>query len=254
MTTITPGNTYNPEIETQIFTKRPEPYWVSRISGAENIDRDKIFEASARLRGNVYLNLHYVSPEQVDEKGREIDRDDLRSIHFSVLERAENGSGERSRVIGTSRLILKDSEHNKLPIEKYFPELFESSPAALGTVEVSRLISQHENPRIQHLTAMALIRAMTHFSIDRNIGADYCMVEEGLLRFLNSQAIPTEILGQPKEVEEQGGVLYPVKIEPAKVLINVTSSELGKTALKQFFLNGIANLGEDYYEEGFLRA
>lgn len=254
MSTLTPGENINhPEADLGVFNGQPENFWVGRIATASKKDRRNIFESAAIFRGGVYLNLGYVSPEQVDELGREIDSDDSRSIHFSAIERIPGVNPNNSRIIGTSRLILKDSAHNRLPIEKYFPEIFKDLPAAVGTVEVSRLIAHHEDGRIQHRTALSLIRAMTHFSINRGIKADYCMVEEPLLRFLNSQAIPTEVIGKPKEITEQGGILFPVKIEPGKVIENVSSSDLGKTALKKFFLNGSKNGGEGHYDESFIK-
>ncbi|MBA3757441.1 hypothetical protein H0X09_01075 [Candidatus Saccharibacteria bacterium] len=254
MSTLAPNDKiHNPEINLGVFNGQLENYWVGRIATANMKDRGRIFEAAAIFRGDVYLNLGYVSPEQVDELGREIDSDDSRSIHFSVMERIPGSDPNNSRIIGTSRLILKDSPHNQLPIEYYFPEVFQRSPAPVGTVEVSRLIAHHEDGRIQYRTALSLIRAMTHFSINRGIKADYCMVEEPLLRFLNSQAIPTEIMGESKEITEQGGVLFPVKIEPSKIIKNVSSSSLGKTALKNFFLNGRKNGGEGYYDGNFIK-
>lgn len=254
MSTIQETGMHSPDIETHLFNGHPHPYWVGRLAMAGSADRASIFEAAAKFRGDVYLKLGYVSPEQVDAVGREIDPDDSRSIHFSVIEKNPGSETEKSRIIGTSRLILKDSEEHRLPIEKYFPEILEDYPAEIGSVEVSRLISSHDNPRTQHSVALSLIRAMTHYSINRNIPSDYCMVEEPLIRFLNNSGVPTEILGHPKEIRQLNGVLYPVRIEPGKVIENVLSSDLGRPALKKFFMDGATNQGEGFYDENFLRS
>ena len=64
---------------------------------------------------------------------RDVDNDDLRSIHFAALESNQNGT---ANVLGTMRLIRKTTFNDPLPIEELGVEL---KP---GTVEISRMIAE----------------------------------------------------------------------------------------------------------------
>ena len=73
------------------------------------------------------------------------------------------------------------------------------------------------------------------------------------MKLLNSMGVPTEILGEVKDIPEQGGILFPVKIEAEKVLESMRSIEIGKTAMQRFFIQSKADGGEGFYDESFSR-
>ncbi|MBX4201814.1 GNAT family N-acetyltransferase, partial [Candidatus Saccharibacteria bacterium] len=223
MSTIAPGiKSSSPEINSRLFEgQNGNNFWIGRIATLDSIEGQNIYDATSVLRANVYSSLGFIPQENIDNLGRELDKDDARSVHFAVVESPLLPDGKtygRANVIGTSRLINKNSPDYQLPIEHHFPEAFEVQPASTGTVEVSRLIVRHDNSRTQRTVALALIRAMTHYSIAEKIEADYCMVEAPLLRLLNGSGIPTAILGETKKVAELGGDLIPVKIEAFPLL------------------------------------
>ncbi|HET9850204.1 MAG TPA: GNAT family N-acyltransferase [Candidatus Saccharimonadales bacterium] len=237
------------EIGAPVFNGQPEDYWVGRIETADPALRQSLFDAAAKLRGQAYLELGYVSPDRVDHKGREIDDDDARSIHFTALERLSDGT---SRIVGNSRLITKDSLDNPLPIERYFPEAFADNPIQPGFVEVSRLIAVHENPRLRHKIALALIRSMIKHTVPMGIHESYCIVEDPLLRLLNSIGIPAEPLGEPKFIPDQNGLLKPVRMEHVRSIDPEYMEQIGKTAMRNFFFDG-GHGSDGFYDDSFIR-
>lgn len=256
MSTLMPGaRTPNPETQTRIFeTSDKKPFWVGRIATLSGLEQHRVFDATSILRGETYTSLGFLPPEQIDALGREIDEDDDRSVHFTVLEKPQiaNGNG-KVNVIGTSRLIVKDTSDKPLPIEKHFPEVFAQNPAPVGSAEGSRLIANHGDKNTQYWAGLSLVRAMTHYSLANNIEADYGLAERSLLRLFDRSGIPTKVLGEPKEVKELGGVLYPIEIEVKKMVNGSISQALGSTVVGDFFKNSAENMGEGFYDSSFLR-
>jgi N-acyl-L-homoserine lactone synthetase len=243
-----------PVLKTQLFIgQNSNNYWIGRVESLDEEHKDLIQQETEILRGKVYSKLGYIALDQLDHRGAERDIYDEKSVHFAVIEKIQNGKEEFTRVIGTSRLIKKYSADGKLPIEKYFPEIFEAHPIYIGDVEVSRLIARHESDRTQHKVAASLIRAMTYYSYSKGIEADFCIIEKPLMKLLNSMGVPTEILGESKDIPEQGGTLLPVKIEAVKVLDSMRSIDIGKTAMQRFFLRSKVDSGEGFYDESFSR-
>lgn len=250
MSTLSPMNS-NPEINSSFFNGQPEDYWIGRIEAARPEYRAMMFEAATKLRGQAYSKLGYVAIEKLDAEGRETDLDDLRSVHFTALQRQPDG--ETARIVGNSRLIVKESADSPLPIERYFPEVFENGPIRPGIVEVSRLIAIHEDPRTRHKIALSLIRSMIKFAASSNIDESYCIVEDPLHRLLNSVGIPAKIIGNPKFIEEQGGMLNPVHMDHLKVIEPDYMTRVGKLAMKNFFTDGGDAQSEGFYDGTFIR-
>lgn len=244
-----------PSVETDLFSGQDEvlDFWVGKISevGDEQI-HPNISEAVARLRANVYVKeKKYYGSEILNEDGTESDSDDERSKQFAVLERLDANT---ARAIACGRMIVKLSDEDKLPIEKYFPEAFEAHNPPENSVEISRFISRHPNKIVQHIASLAVVRAMTYESIKMQAPTTYCMVEKPLLDMLNFVGLPAIELGTPRDIPEQSGVLYPVDINPYDVIKRAIATDKRFEMLSMYFAeNEASNDGLGYYDNSFLR-
>ena len=166
-----------------------------------------------------------------------------------IVENASKENDKKARIVGYGRLILKKEVGEYLPIEKQFPEIFTTREAKPGSVEVSRFISRHEDGLTQHIIGLSVIRAMTHFSVKRNIDSAYFEIEKHLFDLLNYIGLPMSQLGQPKDVEEPGGrrTLYPIGINPFLIMEAVKTDAHNNMMLREFFKKESKNEGVGYY-------
>jgi N-acyl-L-homoserine lactone synthetase len=196
--------------------------------------------------------MEYLSSDHLDHEGRETDEFDKRSDHFAVVENVSATRG-LARIVGSIRLIRKTSENDIFPIEEYFPKIF-SDLLPVNTSEVSRFIARYpEDPNYQqHLVSLSLIRAATLHGINEEIENYYCVVEKPLLKLLEKIGIPLEVIGDSKEIPEQGGTLWPIKIRGKEVLESVERDDNGGISLKEFFVNEKSNNGLGYFDESLM--
>jgi len=232
--------------ESEIFKDNQDAtFWVGEIADTQQIYDQVVYDAQAKFRADVYVEeMKFLDTTHIDSSGRELDGDDSRSLHFTVL---ENLGNSEAKVVGAARLIYKNHSSEQLPIEKYFPEIFQDNPLPENAVEVSRFIARHEDDATQHAIALSVIRALTLNSVNKKVEADYCIIEEPLMKLLQMIGIPVETLGQPKDIDEYGGRLYPIRINPYKVIDSVTNDVSGKIILKRFFGKEIENDGLGFY-------
>lgn len=236
-------------VPSEIFANHTESvFWVGKVAMGSTVIRPVYYDGLSRLRAKVYVDeMHFLSSEHLDTFGRESDLDDARSAHFAVIENASPENNNSARIVGSARLILKGENDKTLPIENYFPEIFKADPLESKSIEVSRFIARHENRQTQHTIALSLIRAMTHYSVASNVKAAYCIIETPLLNLLTSIGIPIEMLGGSKDIDEYGGVLFPVKINPYEIIDSIRKDMTGKIALRRFFKEEIINEGVGFY-------
>ncbi|MEO8105024.1 MAG: hypothetical protein ABI602_01675 [Candidatus Saccharibacteria bacterium] len=237
----------NPYVSAEIFENHLEAaFWIGRVATTDS----KHYDALAQFRANVYVGqMGFLGPEDIDIMGRELDADDARSVHFGAVENTTNNGIREARIVASGRLIVKDCVEGLLPIETSFPELFSEVPAPIGSVEVSRFISRHENQIVQHSLALAMIRAMSLYSADKGMTAGYCMIEKPLLNLLSHMGLPLEKLGEQKTTLEPGGLceLHPIRINPQIIIETVTNDAHDKLVLREFFKNDVPNGGEGFY-------
>lgn len=241
------------EVSSEVFQSHPEAvFWIGRLAtnAGKGIlhSNDSYVDALGRFRANVYVHERgYLDASVLDENGREFDEYDNKSVQFAVIENEHEGV-LAPRIVGSIRMIQKENESDLYPIEKYFPEVFEE-PIGKNSAEVSRFIASYPEDRrfMQHVIALSLIRAATLFSAKENIEDCYCIIEKPLYKSLAGIGIPVEILGNPKNIPEQGGVLYPIRIKIKDVLDSVTTDKTGNIILKDFFIQEIGSGGEGYY-------
>lgn len=172
--------------------------------------RDREFEGVAQLRANVYMEKGFVTLDELDEKGTELDYDDRRSIHFAVYERTAVAS--LARVVANMRLIIKGDEQSPLPLEKFFPEVFEDSHAPCSSTEVSRLIAQHEDRHIQAILKWPLFAAGLKYVQQNNLGPVYGLLAPDLAQGLSDQGVPIDVIAEEKYIADINATKQPVEI------------------------------------------
>jgi N-acyl-L-homoserine lactone synthetase len=242
----------NPEINAELFVNNPNAsFWVGLIS-PQDYKTGELYDSVGRFRANVYVReQEFLPANAVDACGREYDSDDDRSTQFVVAERIQesDNSVASARIVGYGRLIVKECQKDLLPIEKQFVELFENNPASPGSTEVSRFISRHEDNLMQHFIGLSVIRAMTHFSLTKNIDTAYFEIESHLLKMLRYIGLPLEQLSEPKEVLEVGGLrrLYPIRITPNDIIDAVGTDTFDSQILSDFFANESSSHGLGFY-------
>lgn len=172
--------------------------------------REAEHEAYLRLRGNVYAHeRHFMRVEDLNPDGTETDPDDPRAVHFALFENHAEGA----RAVGAMRLILKSEEHSEpLPIEGHYPDAF-PEPAPLPSVEVSRLISRHESPRVQHSLKWPLFSAGVAWLLRHDIGTCFGAVEDHFEKRLNEDGVPVSTLADGHFVPEFNAVKKPIAID-----------------------------------------
>lgn len=237
-------------VSAEIFESHPEAaFWIGKIAnlGASGVGESEYANALGRFRANVYVHeLAYLDEDVVDVMGRELDEYDERSIQFAVVENGRT-EGDASRIVGSLRLITKESPENLYPIEKYFPELFEE-PIGTNSAEVSRFIARYPGDKfMKHVISLSLIRAATLYADREQIESYYCIIEDPLLGLLKKIGIPLEAIGESKNIPEQGGVLHPIRINSQKILDSVTVDKTGNIMLEDFFKQELGSGGEGYY-------
>lgn len=167
------------------------------------------FDGAVKLRANTYLDLGFVAADDLDENGTELDEDDERSAHFVIIEQlAQRGF---ACVVGNMRLITKNN-NELLPIEKYYPEVF-TDPLPQKTVEVSRLISRHDNPTKQSLLKWPLFIAGFKHVDENKLGPSFGLLKPNLVRSLVLQGVPITPLAEAKYIQEINASKEPVQID-----------------------------------------
>ncbi len=242
-----------PEVDGSVFGNSSNAsFWVGGVAARSLVTAPDCYEPLLKFRGNIYVHeCGYLPLESLDEEGRELDRDDARSFLFAAIENSE----DVPRVVGSARLISKDSEREQLPVEDYFPEIFDQQPIKEGeSSEVSRYIARHPNKFVQGMVSIALVRAMIHACTENNFQNAYAMLEDGLLQKLTQSGIEAEQLGNPKYVDDLKGVLYPVVFKPFNLIDSLISeSESAPTASQLFFKFDQNRNGQGFYEQDLLR-
>ncbi|WKK70851.1 hypothetical protein Q0F99_13970 [Rathayibacter oskolensis] len=113
----------------------------------------------------------------------------MRSLAFAVV---EESAGE-VRIVAALRLIVKGRvirsvPDDRLPVERYWPEVFGPRPAPQPSVEVSRLIARHEDRARQHESVLELYAAVLAFLDEAGLRSAYGLVDPVLERLLRPRS------------------------------------------------------------------
>lgn len=208
-------------VERDVFADHPEATFYIGVIATPGVVHDaRVYQATSRFRAGVYIDqMNFLSESARLRGGGETDSDDNRSVHFSVVE--NRGAHEPPRVVGCSRLILKDDENVPLPVEHFFPEYFEDNPAPVDATEGSRLIARHPDRAVQGLVALGLIRAMTHYSVEQSRQPIYAVVERGLATMFDRMKLPNTRLTELKYLEEYRTKNMALAIEPQRIATSI---------------------------------
>jgi N-acyl-L-homoserine lactone synthetase len=230
-----------PVIETSLFDEHPTSHLavgIVAIGGDIVPGRENEFKGYSLLRGNVYAKQkNYMPLDDLNGDGTESDPDDLRSIHFALIENAVTSA----RVVGTMRLIVKQSEADKaLPIEDHYEEAFEGCSVPAMSTEVSRLICRHENGKLQNKFKWPLFTAGVTYIAEHGLGPVFGAVETSLEQGLVTSGVPVTQLGEAKFVEEFNSSKLPIRIDIPGLTAKINSDRpnllASMTSLKTDFV------------------
>lgn len=239
-----------PIVESDVFLNKPEAeFWIGEVAIMGQIAMPAEYEAAQMLRANVYIDEMKFLPDYVrHENGTESDADDERSIHFAVIQNGKSINPDR--LVGTTRLIIKQSESDLLPVEHLFPEAFENNPVPVGSSEASRFISRHPHESTQHLIALAEIRAMDIRAIEATSGV-YAVIERPLAKLFKLIGLPFTQLSEYRTIPEYNTENTAVYFDPKEVMRSVGTDKFGRLGLAKFFQNALVDLGVGYYDDTF---
>jgi hypothetical protein len=203
-----------PIIESKVFINRPE----SRFALGEIAINDSIIKGyeneyygAAKLRANTYLAKGFISNDDLDDYGTELDHNDSRSVHFIMLEQTAVSS--LARVVGNMRLVIKSKDNpTPLPLENYCPDVFSENPIPNGGIEVSRLIARHEDSNVQNSLKWPLFIAGQKFIEYNDLGPAYGLISKALTRLLRSQKVPIVPVADERYIKEINATKQPVAI------------------------------------------
>jgi hypothetical protein len=196
-----------PTIETDWFKGHEDTtFAIGMIAIGDQIlaGRGTEFDGYLKLRANVYAyQTRMIPTDYVKGDGTETDEDDARSTHWALLERSAEGEG-LANVVGSIRTIEKrPTDGRPLPIEDFFPEVFESNPLALGSIEVSRYIARHPNELIQNKLSEPLFKKVISHITAHGLGPTFGVVELKVEDHLTNRLhVPLARIAEPKYVPE----------------------------------------------------
>jgi len=240
-----------PTIESNIFIGHQESRFALGKIAINNVvlnGYENEFNGAAQLRASTYLDKGFIGVEDLDANGTELDDNDYsRSVHFVMLERVEEDSS-RACVVGNMRLIVKTQEDSTpLPLEGYRKDFFDENPIPIGGVEVSRLISLHENAYIQNSLKWPLFVAGQKYVDGHNLESVYGLTSPALTRLLKIQHIPISAMADAKYIEEINATKQPIRIDMAalKRLVKVVGDQGIDVMKDDFSYINISNVKKD---------
>jgi N-acyl-L-homoserine lactone synthetase len=190
-----------------------------------NYMQDPIPGAYLQLRANVYRNKGYLKSDVINIDGTEKDAYDGNSSHFIMLEnlgfdRSEyNQSQEKiPKLLGSvavfacMRIIEVRSDEDKLPVESFYPEIFQSK-APQKSIEVSRVIASHEEVQIRKFAQATLFTYGLAYALSNDLGPVYGVVEEKFAKGLKELGVPIKKISATKFVKAYNTENFALEID-----------------------------------------
>jgi N-acyl-L-homoserine lactone synthetase len=236
-----------PRFESEVFVEHDQAkFWLGIVATLGEVEYENEHLAARQLRARVYIDQYGFLPANFrKEDGGESDIDDIRSVHFSAVEQGEL----QQRLVGTSRLIAKRSEHDELPVEHYFPDVFKDNPAPVGSFEASRFIARHEDKMIQHTVSLSLMRAMSAYGKSNGEAKVYAVVEKHLAKLFRIVGLPFEELAPARALPEYDNTLnIPIMFDTVEVFEAIDSDVNNEKIISLFFQNALVDLGVGHYD------
>lgn len=250
---------FEPEIS--LFNEKQDAtFWIGKVASGNVVVKPELYNPLLKFRGQVYVHeLGFVGSENLDQTGRETDEDDKRSVLFAAVQNGEeittDDANSQPKIIGSARLIIKESEGEPLPIEKYFSDIFHSKPIEpCISAEASRYITRHPNKKIQRAISFLILKALVNYSVKNNIDNVYAMMEEPLIKGLGFGGLPMEVVGDKKQVDNLNGELFPVLFRPKKITEELSwgQSSQAKRLRRFLFSEHGDRLTDQFLSEKFL--
>ncbi len=229
---LNPKSAQIPIIVSDVFKKETDARFALGVvanQGKVIPGYEEEFYGAAQLRGRVYLDKKFVTPDDLDENMAEKpDLDDERSVHFVILERMAI-TNAMARVVGNIRLIVKGENGERLPVERFYDDQFGNNPAPARSTEVSRLICRHEDGTIQNALKWPLFMAGVEYVEQNDLGPVYGLLEPKLASSLVMQKVPVEPLAEAKYIPEIMAAKQPVEIDVprlSKIMGSIGSNQV----------------------------
>lgn len=241
-----------PTVESDIFTGHEEAkFYVGILAVPGAILMPREYEGYSKLRGNVYVDeMRFLEESERSETGAEYDADDERSVHFGVLE--NRGEDKDPRIVGSSRLILKRSPEDILPVEEHFPEYFTENPAPMFSAEASRYIARYEDRNVQDVIKFGLIRSMTAWLMDNGHKPAFAVVERSLARLFERVKMPYEQVAETKFVDKYNTENMAIVIDPTRVIDSVRPEndvkKVSSDIMRLFFQDTMEHKGLGHFD------
>ena len=215
-----------PHIVTDIFNENPDARFATGLVAYGETPRDgmgDIVHAYLKLREKVYIDqTRMLTDEARLETGGEIDDDDGRSVHFCVIENL----GSTQRVVASMR-VIHGGDYGKLPIEEFFPQIAESTNGTSKSIEISRYICRHEDPKVQNKLKWSLYPAVLSYIMKNNLGPTYAVVEEPLETALIEAGVPLKRIADPVYVDEYKAENLGISIDTRALAAMIESANPG---------------------------
>lgn len=235
-----------PDVETRVFEGRQNAsFYVGALASRNVVYLPSEFLGALKLRANVYIDeSHYLEESHRQADGTESDNDDVRSVHYGIIENATDGP----RVVGNIRGIIKDDERS-LPVENIFPEIFEDSPAPLGALEASRYIARHPDRSVQSAISLGLIRVIVTQAANNGNQPIFAIAEESMVRHFNRLNLPFEKISDPRPVVSYNNTENMVlRFNPVDIIEQIHDSPEQRKILARYFRTVYENGGLGYYD------
>jgi N-acyl-L-homoserine lactone synthetase len=241
------------EISTTLLKQHPgAALYIGQIAAHGVTYNPEMYQAAGMLRKRVYVDeKQFIDPTGRLHEGTEWDYNDGRSIHFGVAELTDGQQQSKVLFRGGARFIMKHSFSNRLPVESASPAAFARGPAPLMSVEMSRFIARHPDPKEQFKISMAIVRAGFAW-VEQHLGANttYAMVEPGFARMLRQIDMPFEQLGPFLRIPHYKNTRNAVIALQSREVLHATSPEkhfLGKEHMIGFFKDSHIHKGIGYF-------
>ena len=245
-----PVESLTPSIETDVFAASPEAtFWIGVTAANGEVMMPTEYAGAGVLRANVYIDEKgFLADDERRPDGTEVDKDDERSTHFTVVENRLATDGI-ARVVGSGRLIHKRNKKDLLPVEQLFPEAF-TTPAPVGSVEVSRFIARHPDKFTQSLISLSVIRAMALHCRNNGTEPAHAVIETGLARRFDMIGMDYEKLTELKMIDEYNTKNMAVRLDPSGIVEATKQDVKGEKLITSLFAPAVVEMdGIGYFDQ-----
>lgn len=227
-----------PVIESDLFANNMQARFaigIVAVGDAVHADLHDEYDSYYQLRRNCYVEeTGQLDQSEIDEDGTDRDTDDARSVAFAAFENLgvdEDHGVRRIRTVSALRLIMKGfgndaTEQRPLPVEEFCPDIFATTPAPVGSTEVSRFITRHESARMQDLLKWKTYGVGLAYVANHNLGPTYAVIEPWLERHFKG-TIPVSRIGEPRYIPHYQDYNLPIEVHTDQLAGQIDADKPG---------------------------